>query len=247
LLTTCESVCYYENDEVLFVSCINGNPVEKDLNGFVAKVSLTGEIILLKWIQELNAPKGMGIFQDKLYITDIDRIVEVNITENKIINEFQIEDAGFLNDITIDPQGSVYISDMSTGIIHRMINGKTETWIQSELLINPNGLFYENGDILAGTKNGIFTIRISDKKIWHLVKNTGSIDGLEAHDEGDYFISDWVGKVQLVSPEKENVILINTGGQNINAADIKYIPGQKLLLVPTFHNNSVAAYQIMDQ
>ncbi len=244
LLTTSESVCYDSKNHFLYVSCINGNPTDKDGNGFISRLSLTGEIITLKWIDGLNAPKGMGIYDNKLYVTDIDQIVEIDIEQAVIAKIITVEGSRFLNDITIDPNGAVYISDMSTSKIHKLNKGIIETWFDDEHLMGTNGLFYEDREILAGTKDGIFSIRIENKRLWHLILDTGGIDGLEADGNGNYIISDWTGKIQLVSTEDDPIILLNTG---VNAADIEYIPENNLLLVPTFSDNRVMAYELIEK
>lgn len=245
ILTTCESVCYDPGSQTLFASCINGNPVEKDENGFISQLSLSGEVLQLRWVGGLNAPKGMGIADNKLYVTDIDKVIEINLESAEITKIHAVPEAKFLNDITIDHEGSVYISDMATGKIHRIKNGILETWIEYKELQSPNGLFYEDKEILIGTKNGIYTVRIEDKRLWHVIGDTGGIDGLEADGNGNYIISDWVGKIQLVNPEKNPITLLNTGDEGINAADIEYIIDRELLLVPTFGDNRVVAYQLI--
>lgn len=245
ILTTCESVCYYDDSKTILASCIDGNPTDKDGNGFIAQLTISGEIIMLKWIEGLNAPKGMGIVGNKLYVTDIDRIVVIDVANAVIINEFQVEGARFLNDITISPNGDVYISDMATAKIHRIQKGILETWFTSEEFVNPNGLLYEDKEILVGTRNGIYSIRIEDQRLWRLIKDTGSIDGLVADGQGSYIISDWQGKIQLVNTEKDPIILSNTSDKGINAADIDYIQERNILLVPTFSDNRVMAYELI--
>ncbi|OQX73471.1 MAG: hypothetical protein B6D61_12485 [Bacteroidetes bacterium 4484_249] len=247
ILTTSESVCYDAGRHVMYVSCINGNPVEKDKNGFIAMLSESGEIITLKWVDGLNAPKGMAIQGRKLYITDIDRVVAIDIENSTISREFPFEGAKFLNDITIDLKGAVYISDMATGKIHRINRGFTETWLEDESLINPNGLLYENEKILIGTKDGIFSVGVEDKKTVHLVKDTGGIDGLKADGKGNYIISDWKGKIQLVNPKSAPVVLLNTTDSDINAADFEFIPKLNLLVVPTFSDNRIMAYELINK
>lgn len=244
VLKICESVCYDAENEILFATCINGNPTGKDGSGYISQVSLEGEIINEKWVTGLDAPKGMGIFNGKLYVTDIDNIVEIDISSAKIEERFPVEDAEFLNDVTIDPKGDVYFSDMSTNLIHRLSEGKVDIFLDDPQISSPNGLLYENKDIVIGTKNGIFAVRISDRKTWHIVKNTGRIDGLKSDGKSNYIISDWQGKVQLVNTEKKPVILLNTTEAGINAADIEYIEDLNLLLIPTFGANSVTAYRL---
>ncbi len=245
ILTTSESVCYDANRHVIYASCINGNPTDKDKNGFITMLSESGEIIIHKWVDGLNAPKGMAIHGRRLYVTDIDRVVEIDIEKATILKEYPFEGAQFLNDIAIDLKGAVYISDMATGKIHRINKGFTETWLEDDNLISPNGLFYENKKILIGTKDGIFSVGIKDKEIQHLVKDTGGIDGLKADGNGNYIISDWMGKIQLVSSEDSPIVLLNTTDSGINAADFEFIPKLNLIIVPTFSDNRVMAYELI--
>jgi len=244
ILTTSESVCYYDKNGELFVSCINGNPLDKDGKGFIAKLSLTGDIIMHKWIVNLNAPKGMGIHDGFLYVTDIDRVVKISIADEKIVEEYPVDDAIFLNDITVDHEGNIYITDMKTKQIHRIHKNNIELYFFDDLIISPNGLAFEDGKLLVGTKNGIYGLETKNKQLTHLVKNTGSIDGLEPDGHGNYIISDWSGKVQIVNPSKEPILLFNTTDNGINAADILYIKDMELLLVPTFLDNRVMAYYL---
>ncbi len=247
ILKVSESVCYDADRDILFVSCINGNPTGKDGRGYIAKISLDGKIVKEKWVSGLDAPKGMGIYKDKLYVTDIDNITQININSGEVEKHFPVEGAKFLNDIAIDPYGIVYFSDMSTNIIHKLSNGKVEIFLEDPQISSPNGLLYENKDIIIGTKNGVFAVRISDGKIWHLIRDTGGIDGLKPDGKGNYIISDWQGKVQLVNTEKKPEVLLNTTDAGINAADIEFIIDQKLLLIPTFGANCVVAYRVLTE
>ena len=42
----------------------------------------------------------------------------------------------------------------------------------------------------------------------------------------------------------KNSLLIDTRKDSVSAADIEYIAGKKLLLVPTFFKNKVVAYEL---
>ena len=66
--------------DVYLVSNINGELAAKDDNGFIARLSPTGEILTLKWIDgaadgvTLHAPKGMALAHDTLFVADIDAV-----------------------------------------------------------------------------------------------------------------------------------------------------------------------------
>ena len=237
-----ESVMYDEKNQVLYVSNINGKPTLKNNKGFITKIGLAGSILTLDWLTGLNAPKGMGIFGDTLYVTDIDRVLGIQITTGAIIETWNVQGAQFLNDIAIDSHGTVFISDMKTQTIHSITTGQLDTF----LVLNytrPNGLLMRGQTLLVGTAQGIVSIDTLDKSIALEIEHQGGIDGLKPVGEGRFIVSDWKGKIQIIEKNKPAVMLLDTSEQKINAADFEYIPDKNLLMVPTFFSNAVVAYQ----
>ena len=240
-----ESVLYDAERDILFISNINGSPLEKNGKGFISRITLTGEIENLEWVTGLNAPKGSGIWQNKLYVTDIDELVEIDIEAGLIVNKYPAENAVFLNDITVDDSGNVYVSDMSAenSIIYKFFDGKLEIWLQDEQISQPNGLFAEKGKLFVGTGDGFLkSIDLTDKSITILAETGFGIDGVQGDGKGNFLVSDWQGKTAFVSFSGEVTELLNTANSNINSADIEFIPEKKLLLIPTFFDNRVIAY-----
>ncbi len=243
VLLTPESVCYNPVANVLYVSNINGKPTDKDGNGFISLLSLDGKVTDLRWVDGLNAPKGMGIFNGKLYVTDIDRVALIDIKSRTIEKFYAFPEAQFLNDIAIDHNGSVYISDMMSTRIYRIDDDKTEIWLDHKKLTNPNGLYVENDQLMIGC-NKIVLADMQDKKMIEWLEETGGIDGLEGVGDGRYLFSDWSGNVYLVGKDKKIEKIMDTTPAGINAADIEFIPEKKLLLVPTFGDNRIMAYEL---
>ncbi|MCK5432236.1 MAG: hypothetical protein KAJ03_05795, partial [Gammaproteobacteria bacterium] len=83
-----ESVVYHESTDTLFVSSVNGSPVEKDGNGYISKVLLDGTMLSRQWIIGLNAPKGLAIHDNTLYVSDIDTLLEIDIPSGTITNTY---------------------------------------------------------------------------------------------------------------------------------------------------------------
>ncbi len=87
-LTRCcvclESVLFDSERKTLYVANIGGKPDAKDGLGFISKVGLDGKIENLKWVTGLDAPKGMGLYKNKLYVADVSRIVVIDIAAGKI-------------------------------------------------------------------------------------------------------------------------------------------------------------------
>jgi len=244
VLSVPESVIYNQKADIFYVSNVNGNPVEKDQNGYISKLSKDGSISQLKWITGLNAPKGMGIFEGKLYVADIDELVEIDIASGKILKKYPAKKARFLNDIAVDLNGFVYISDSQHNFIYRFKEGKIEIWLSVGNLFNPNGLLIDNNELLVGCNNYILTVDIKSKHVKTFISETGSIDGLAKVNEGQYLISDWVGNVYLVNKSLPKVKILSTEADKINAADFEYVKSEKLILIPTFSDNRVMTYEL---
>jgi sugar lactone lactonase YvrE len=158
---TPESVIYEPNENVLFVSSIDGAPNGKDKQGFISKVSpLNGSIIELNWVTSLDAPKGMAVVNNtnnsSLYVSDITDLVEVDANSGKIINRYNAPGSGFLNDVASDNQGHVYVSDTVTNTIYRLDtknlgnnsnnnnDASLQVWLQTPELNGPNGLYVDD-------------------------------------------------------------------------------------------------------
>src|SRR5258708_11109132 len=114
---TPESVLYDVAADVYLVSNINGTPVAKDNNGFIPRVSPDGRVLALRFIEggkngaTLNAPKGMGIHGDTLFVADIDAVRMFSRTTGAALGARAVPGATFLNDLDVAPDGAVYFSD----------------------------------------------------------------------------------------------------------------------------------------
>ncbi len=242
-LLTPESVLSDVAGNVIYVANINGQPSVKDGNGFISKISTSGKIINLKWINGLDAPKGMGIYKGRLFVTNITEVAEISIAEGKIVKRYPAAGSSFLNDISVSPIGIVYISDSQKGVIFKLENGKIEKWIEG--LEGVNGLLCSGKDILlVGTKNSVVQILTTNKLQTTLISDTGGIDGLVSCGKNKFLYSDWSGSVYQATVDEGKKLILNTSKAKINAADIDYIPSEHLLLVPTFFDNRVMAYEL---
>ncbi|MGH7665144.1 MAG: hypothetical protein ACRENI_12770, partial [Gemmatimonadaceae bacterium] len=118
--STPESVKYDEEQDVYFVSNINGNPSQKDGNGFISRVEPDSMLVDTMFIAGgaggvvLNAPKGLAITGDTLWVTDIDVVRGFNRETGAPVGviSFESHDPRFLNDIATGPDGALFVTDM---------------------------------------------------------------------------------------------------------------------------------------
>ncbi len=241
-----ESVIYDPVNEVFYVSNIDGRPTGVDSSGFISRLSTDGKILDLHWVDGLNAPKGMGIHDGKLFVTDITRVAEIDIATGSIVRFYEAEGSEFLNDITVAEDGTVYVSDSNTGRIYRLKDGRLEPWMEGDELQGANGLLAEDGRLMmvSFATGNMYRIDPETKKAELFATGLESGDGLEAAGNGDYLASSWAGKVFYVFRDGRVKTLLDTQADSVNAADIEFVPMLHLLLVPTFFDNRVRAYEL---
>lgn len=241
-----ESSFYNKKDKTIYVSNICGMHNLKDSIGFISKLTDKGDFIEKEWISGLNAPKGINIYKGKLYVTDIDEVLEIDLKTKEVLNRYRNSKASSLNDVAIDKIGRVYITDTKSNRIYFVGKDSLEIFIESDDINRTNGILVYKNHLICGSKNNLIFINIKTKNIEIIADSTGYIDGIVAIGNKNIVVSDWKGKVQLVEIDKGVETLLNTTPLNIYAADLGYIKSQKLLLVPTFSDNKIIAYRIIN-
>lgn len=237
-----ESAAVDSRNNYIYVSNINGEPDEKNGMGYVTRIMLSGEIIDTLNIQGLNAPKGMALSGNLLFIADIDRVVVYDTDSQKIVKIFEPQGAEFLNDISIDAENNIYISDSKAGQLFKITSDKIETYIADSLCVNANGLCRCDACLAMGAGNKIVIINPlnANKKVFANLNFTP--DGLKYHNDTTFIASDFVGNIFAVTPKR--CTLLVSAREGVNAADFEYLSEQNILIVPTFFNNSIDIYEI---
>lgn len=244
LLTTVESVIYDPASDAIYTTNIDGHFMHKDGQGSISKVALDGRIIDAEWISGLNAPTGTGIHNGRLYVTDIDVLVEIDIEAGKVLHMYAIDGARALNDIEVGPDGVVYASDTGGNAIYALRDGAIETIVTNT--DTPNGLLAQDGHLLITrwTPQSVDHLNLDTKALTPLASGIEGPDGLEALGDGSYLASGFNGLIYHVAASGEKTLLLDTTDQGIRAADIDYVASKRLLLVPTMQSNKVMAYRL---
>ena len=243
-LRTPESVLVYKTkkETVLFVSEIEGEGAAVDGQGGIAKMSPDGEIIDRDWVRGLNAPKGLAYHKGILYIADITELVEVNIETGKVLRKIAVPDAIFLNDVTVNSSGDVFVSDTRTNKVHRIVNGKIDTYLEN--MTNANGLKVFGSNLIVAAGDTLWLVD-KQKNQFKLAEGfAAQADGVEMTVPGEFLVSCWAGLIYYVHGDGRLELLLDSREQKINTADIGYDREQGIVYVPNFFKNSVTAYKL---
>lgn len=237
-----ESALVYRDgkEKYLFVTEIDGK--DDDGEGGVARLSLDGKILEQDWVRGLNGPKGMGAHNGKLYVADVKEVVVIDIDSGDIDARIPVADAVFLNDIAVDINGVVYVSDTRTNKVHRIVNNNVELYLDN--IASPNGLQTIGSTLIVGAATRLLLID-KDKNLLTLAKGFESnIDGVEMTQPGEFIVSCWAGLVYYVHANGRIEKLLDSRDTQINTADIGFDEDTRIVYIPNFHKNSLTAYQL---
>lgn len=236
-----ESVLFVSESKELYVSLIDGEGAGKDGKGGIAILNLDGSLKQADWITGLNAPKGLALNRDLLYIADISTVVVVDVISGNIVNEIEIAESTFLNDITVDDNGVVYVSDTRQNKIFQ-IKGSRYT-LYMENVPSVNGLKFVNSNLYALAGPELWKIDANKNKTIIATGFEKGGDGLEPVGNGDFLVTCWPGIIYYVRADGSFEKVLDVQG-SMNTADLGYNPKEQTLYIPTFNSNSVIAYKL---
>lgn len=246
--------------QVFYVSNLNGGPLDKDGNGFISKVSRDGKMIQLKWIEGgMNAPKGIVQQGYKMWVTDIDRLHEIDTRTGKIVATYDAPGAKFLNDPAVDAAGNVYVSDIALKTIWQLKDGKMSLWYDKPDLMHINGLrvIYGGKLLLAGFGGGklndddttdtlgyLMTIDLKTKELKTLGdgRPVGNLDGIERDAHGNFLATDFTngGLFRIYKDGHFDKLLPLTKG----SSDMDAIDKGHTAVIPLMLQDTVTAYSV---
>lgn len=259
-----ESVILDEKNDIYLVSNVDGKPLDADGKAFISKLAPAGQGVDLKWIEGgkkgvvLNAPKGMAITGDTLWVADIDTVRTFNLSTGAPTGDVKIPGATFLNDLATTKDGRVLVTD--TGLKMAKDGGlgasgtdavyaiekdrKVTTIAKDKSLSGPNG-------IIAFGEQQMYVVTMGSGELYSLdakgVKGDlqrmpkGTLDGIAFGREA-YFISSWdANAIYRGKPGTAFELFI----EDVKSpADISFDRKRNRLLVPLMGEDEVRAYDL---
>jgi SMP-30/gluconolaconase/LRE-like protein len=208
-----ESAKYDADLDVWYVSNINGTPVAMDGNGYISRLRGDGTVDSLKWIVggangvKLDAPKGLALQGDTLWVADLTRVRGFNRRTGAPVASIDVKGAKFLNDIAVGSDG-LYVTDTGLGAsakgiehtgpdrIYRIAPDRAVSIaIQSDSLAGPNGIAWDGAQgrfiVVPFAGNVIQAWSPGAKSTVPLGSTKGQLDGVELLGENRLLVTSW--------------------------------------------------------
>ena len=211
---------------------------------FITKITPAGEILELEWIKGLRMPTGMCLRGNALYAVDRSGLNVIDVNKGEIRQTIPLPGVRMANDVAMDRTGNVYISDTPAGTVFRVAGGKLEPWLEN--LSRPNALLCEKGRLLVGQNETLIAVDLKTRAVQVLARfeRDANVDGIEADGNGGYLVGDHNGKLYRLAANGAKTLLLDTTNPGGRIADFAYSPKLKLLIIPTFDGNALAAYSL---
>ena len=217
----------------------------KDGDGKITRISIDGK--LSTFASGMDDLKGITFIGKSLYVTDKNRVLKVEPDGKWTVFGSTMafpQTPVFLNDITSDEAGNLYVSDSgnlkSGGAIYKIAQNKKITLVLDENtpeILAPNGLWIIKNDLYeVDFSSGIlYKINLKNKSISKIAEGFGGGDGL-IRSGNNFFVSDWKnGKIFKVQGSK--VSLYKDGFTA--AADIALSYDNKSIMTPDMKAGSI--------
>ena len=255
---TPESVAYDARADLYLVSNVDGSPLELDDRAFISRLRPDGQVEELRWIDaeqagvELNAPKGMAIVGDVLYVADIKVLRKFARDSGKPLGTIELLGASFANDVCADDAGNVYVTDsgISAGFtpsgsdaIYRVSkSGEVTVLTKNIILGRPNGVSAGKEGLCVATFGSGELYRVSadgERSDVHKLPK-GSLDGIVIW-KGRMFVASWEAAAVY---EREGDSFVERVSEIAAPSDIGLDDKRGRLLIPLFYDNTVIIYPL---
>ena len=252
---TPESVYWEPEGQRWYVSNIVGALGEKDGLGWISRLDADGTLLAAQWVTGFDTPAGLRSFAGQLFVADIDELHVIDIASATITETIAIPGAMFLNDVTVDGAGTVYVSDTVTNTIHRVQPGEApQVVVQDAGLQAPNGLSVLGDQLVVASIGSVgadeivaplFKLDLGTASFAQFGSLTAKFDGVE-QDGADLLVTDFRGRLHRIGPAGEATLLRDFAAADglMSSADFGFDPVARVLGVPDLAGGQIAFWRL---
>ncbi|MEM7281402.1 MAG: hypothetical protein AAF438_07220 [Pseudomonadota bacterium] len=225
-------------DNTLLVSNVCG--FNQQGNGFLTLLGLDGETLDWRVVDQLDAPLGMALVNDELFVIDGNRVRVFSWPDYKPIRVVDLS-TKVANDIAVTEAGTIYVTDTAAGHVIRVRHGQRPEIFPSGVSFDGANGIAVNNDLLFVGGDRLWCVNLKTQEVTRLGPEwLRDIDGIEFESDGTLQVTPVGGP--LVRLKKNAVSVL--GGDGVSSANHGYAKDHSLVLIPTGFDNTVVAIRL---
>ncbi|MGB0679084.1 MAG: hypothetical protein ACPGUV_05440 [Polyangiales bacterium] len=212
------AVLHDTKSDVYLVSNVVGDPLAEDDRAFISRIAPSGRVLKARFIDarqpgvELNAPRGMAIVADVLFVADLRCVRRFDRVSGQPLGAIAVPGASLLTGLAVDAAGKVYVSDSAlqqgrdglqatgTDALYRL--DKEERFVPltaTPTLAHPKGMVFHQGTLYVASFGAGQVLALSPKGELLATHQApvGGLDGLVVSDKGEFWVSSWEASALL--------------------------------------------------
>ena len=212
-------------------------------NGFLSLLDGDGKPLGWRVVEGLDAPLGMALANDRLYVVDNNRLRVFRWPGYEPLETFKLETT-VANDVAVSTSGVAYVTDTAKHLVIELDPDGKQSVLTGEGQFNG-----ANGIELSGKH-----LYIGGERLWRVdieketVETVGpkwlsDIDGIEFEKDGTLQVTPVGGPLIRHRGEGDVEVL---GGDGVSSANHGYSASLGLALIPTGFDNTVIAIRVSD-
>ena len=267
-LNAAEAVRYDPELDVWYITSFGDgevSPLGKDNNGFISRYKGDGTPDSLRFIAGgqggavLNAPKGMALAGDTLWVADIDVLRGFHRRTGAPLATVNVRGAKFLNDVAVGPDGALYLTDSGLGAdprtglghpgpdrIYRVgADRKATVALEDTSLAAPNGITWDSAGrsfvVVPFFGQRLLRWAPGDSAVHPLATGKGQHDGVEPTGDGRLLVTSWAdSSLNLV----EGGQFTRVAGGMPSPADLAWNPETRRAMIPLLMAGRVEIWEL---
>lgn len=210
-------------------------------NGFLSLLDRHGEAIDWRIVEGLDAPLGMALVGERLYVVDNNQVKVFHWPGYELLESVDI-DASVANDVAVAADGTLYVTDTARGqVVSHSADGEQSLLLGAGEFPGANGIEIRGDTLYVGGER-LWCVDLTNDAVttigpeWLI-----DIDGIEFEANGTVQLTPVGGPLVRYRSDEDIVVV---GGEGVSSANHGYAASLGLALIPTGFDNQVIAIRI---
>ena len=226
-------------DDTLLVS--NVCDFREQGNGFLTLLAGNGDVIAWKHVENLDAPLGMALVNEKVFVVDNNQVKIFSWPDFEILETIKLE-MTVANDLAVTPDETIYVTDTAKNFVMRVDGDRNQEWLTGkDQFPGANGIAVKGQYLFVGGQR-LWKVDLETESIKTIGPEwLADIDGIEFEENEVLQVTPVGGPLVRLLANGETQIL---GGEGVGSANHGYAPSLGLALIPTGFDNQVIAIRL---